>query len=72
MSEDKRSFVNDLSQLFLKYNDTFGIDCMEYKCPGEYYHEEVNVYWRNGGVSHTNVTCDSYIGILRDVIKGAF
>ena len=72
MFEDKKGFIEDLSKLFLKYNDNFGIDCMQYKCPGEHYHEEVNVYWKQGGCSHVNVSCDSYIGMLRDIMKGAF
>lgn len=67
---NKHEFVQELSKLFIKYNDDFGIDCMEYQSPGQHYSEEVIIHWRgNGGTTIVNVTWDSYIGILRDIIR---
>ncbi len=69
---NKHEFIQELSNLFIKYNDDFGIDCMEYRSPGQQYNEEVVIYWKGNTTTVVNVTWDSYIGMLRDVVKRGF
>lgn len=57
--ENKKQFIEDLSNLLSRYCWSYGIRNLKYVIPGEKYNEEVIV----------NVSCDNYIAMLKDICK---
>ena len=67
--ENKKLFVEELGRLFDKHNVS-NVARMEYRKPGVMYNEEVYVYYKDRVTySIVNVSCDSLLAIVKDLIK---
>lgn len=69
MMEDKKQFIDDLSAVLSKYLWAVNVDKLEYFKPGKTYNEEVIITYANGYEEVVNVSCDSYVAMLRDICK---
>lgn len=67
--ENKKQFIQDLSDVFTKYTYNTSVEKMEYFRPGKIYDEEVVITFDGGWTRTVNVSWDSINAMVRDIVK---
>ena len=70
VKEEKRAFVEQFLEPMLKDTDSKIVSVVYDKTP--MYAEAVTVTWDNGNAKTANVTYDSKLAIVKDVLKQIF